>query len=152
MWGGLKENVPHRLRCLSIWSPVGGFVWVGLGGVAFFRKKYVTRGEFEILKPCAIPPCAPPAWWLWFKMWTLSFCFISHTYYLCSIIVAYDLWNCSSKSILSSTCGFCHGILSKQSKVINTPSFVIKNFFCFVFCLNRDLTLAQSSPSGPASD
>lgn len=31
----LNKNVPHRLwRCLTTWSPVGGALWVGLGGVA----------------------------------------------------------------------------------------------------------------------
>jgi hypothetical protein len=34
----LHENVPHRLRCLNTWSPVGGTVWIGLGGVALLEE------------------------------------------------------------------------------------------------------------------
>lgn len=36
--GGLDENAPHRLRCLNAWSPVGGTVWVSLGGVASLEE------------------------------------------------------------------------------------------------------------------
>lgn len=32
---GLNRNIPHRLRCLSTRSPVGGAVCIGLGGCGF---------------------------------------------------------------------------------------------------------------------
>ena len=30
--GGVSENCPHRRRHLNVWSPVGGAIWVRLGG------------------------------------------------------------------------------------------------------------------------
>ena len=35
---GLNENDPHRLIYLNAWSPVGGTIWKGLGGVALLEK------------------------------------------------------------------------------------------------------------------
>ena len=36
-WGGLNENVPHRLICLSTWFPVGETVCERLGAIAFLE-------------------------------------------------------------------------------------------------------------------
>jgi hypothetical protein len=35
--GGLHENGSHRLIYLNVWSPVGGTVQEGLGGVALLE-------------------------------------------------------------------------------------------------------------------
>lgn len=35
---GLNENVLHRLRCFNTWSPVGGAVCEGSGGVALLEE------------------------------------------------------------------------------------------------------------------
>jgi hypothetical protein len=34
--GDLSENGPHKPTYLNTWSPVGGHVWEGLGGVALW--------------------------------------------------------------------------------------------------------------------
>lgn len=34
-WNDLNENDPHEFICLTTWSPVGGTVGEGFGGVAF---------------------------------------------------------------------------------------------------------------------
>lgn len=43
--GSSKENVPHRLRCLFTWSPVGDAVWVSLEDLALLEE-YVTGDGF----------------------------------------------------------------------------------------------------------
>ena len=35
---GLHENDPQRLMVLTAWSPFGGTVWDGLGGVALLEE------------------------------------------------------------------------------------------------------------------
>lgn len=36
--GGLNKNGPNKLIGLNVWSPVGGIVWEGLGGVALLKE------------------------------------------------------------------------------------------------------------------
>jgi hypothetical protein len=36
--GGFNKNGPHKLMYLNGWSPVGGTIWEGLGGVASLEE------------------------------------------------------------------------------------------------------------------
>lgn len=36
--GGLNAKDPHRLIFLNIWSPTGGPIWEGLGGMALSKE------------------------------------------------------------------------------------------------------------------
>jgi hypothetical protein len=59
---GLNENRPHRLICLNAWLSVGGTVWEGLGGVAFW-KEVCHRGwalKFQKLMSGLVSPHSPP--------------------------------------------------------------------------------------------
>ena len=46
--GGLNENGPHWLICLSAWSLAGGTVWEGLGGVVLFGGGVSLELAFEV--------------------------------------------------------------------------------------------------------
>lgn len=49
----LNETVPHRLRCLNTWFPVGCIAWLGLGSV-LARGSMSPEVGFESLKPHSI--------------------------------------------------------------------------------------------------
>lgn len=53
-------NVPHSLRHLNTWSPVGGAVCGGLWGQPCWRTSLGSGLETESLMPCQISLCFPP--------------------------------------------------------------------------------------------
>lgn len=55
VYGGLNEYVPHKLMNFNTWSPVGGAVWEGIGGIASLKEEpchWGRFGEFNTL-PCS---------------------------------------------------------------------------------------------------
>jgi hypothetical protein len=57
--GALNETVLQILGDLNIWSPVGGTVGEGLGGVALLEE-VTGRGNYLELPPTPHPPPPPP--------------------------------------------------------------------------------------------
>ena len=55
---GLNGNGPHKLIYMNAWSPVGGTIWVGLGGVALLEEVCVTESKaLRFQKVHTIPSC-----------------------------------------------------------------------------------------------
>ena len=62
--GGLNEDGPHRLKCLSAWSPVGGTNWKGLESVDFWTGVVgfeISKGWHHIQFPFPLSPSLPPS-------------------------------------------------------------------------------------------
>lgn len=64
-----EHSVPYRLRCLNIWSPVGGTVCVVWKSVALWLN-YATWRRLWGFKAWAIPISLSLD--LWFNMWPLN--------------------------------------------------------------------------------
>ena len=53
--GGLNENCPQRLMYLNTWSPVGGNIWEGLGGVVLLEEVCHWGWDLRFKKPTSFP-------------------------------------------------------------------------------------------------
>ena len=89
--GILNENGSHRLIYLNVWSPVGGPVWEGLGGVALLKE--VCHWGQTLSFPSWSLNLSPSrsALWSWVNMRALSRSFTSPSWSL-------TLWNCKAWS------------------------------------------------------
>lgn len=67
---GLDQNVSHGLIYLKAWSPFGGTVGGGLGGVALLEEKqhYGWALKFQNLVPFPVPSCPSPSFSLCFVL------------------------------------------------------------------------------------
>ena len=75
--GGLNEDGPHRLKCLSAWSPVGGTNWKGLESVDFWTGVVgfeISKGWHHIQFPFPLSPSLPP--FLHFPPLSFSLCLL----------------------------------------------------------------------------